>query len=309
MKLRYIIPVFLILAACNKDEEIYIPDDKNPNDNQTENSNFKSLDYSVAEYLPAPGQFINEVTGGFDKISSSSEASIKAKERLNNIDYLSLGAWGGFIVISLDSPLNNSGSYDFSIAGNSFDSSNEAGIIWVMKDENGNGKPDDIWYELKGSHFMEAGYERNFKITYFRPAKGKDTFWEASNGESGYISWLGNFHNQDFYYPDWIKEDSYTLSGSRLPARAEQNPVTGQWANLPFQWGYADNAGQDSVSVNYKGKKLQLNLFRISDAINDNGESIMLSSIDFIKVQTGIISQSGLLGENSTEICGFFSVP
>lgn len=309
MKLKYLSSIFLILMACNKDEEILAPDDNNPGEKPSETIKVKSLDYTVIEYTPAPGQFINETAGGFDNITSPSEAAEKANERLHANEYLSLGAWGGYIVIALNRPIEVTDGYDFTIAGNAFDSSNEAGIVWVMNDTNGNGLPDDTWYELKGSYFMKEGYEQNFNVTYFRPEKGCDTYWEASNGESGYVSWLGNYHKQDFYYPNWIEEDSYTLYGSKLPARAEQNPVTGQWSNAPFEWGYADNAGEDSIIVNYNGRNLQLNPFSILQADMPNANPVNISLIHFIKVQTGILSQAGLLGENSTEICGFFTVP
>ena len=44
----------------------------------------------------------------------------------------------------------------FAIQGNAFDSSNEPGIVWVMQDVNGNGLPDDEWYELRGSETGET---------------------------------------------------------------------------------------------------------------------------------------------------------
>lgn len=43
-----------------------------------------------------------------------------------------------------------------------------------MQDINGNGLPDDEWYELKGS---EAGKEetiQNFEVTYYRPEGKKN---------------------------------------------------------------------------------------------------------------------------------------
>lgn len=43
--------------------------------------------------------------------------------------------------------------YDFAIEGNAFDGSSEPGIVWVMQDVNGNGLPDDTWYQLKGSEY------------------------------------------------------------------------------------------------------------------------------------------------------------
>lgn len=283
------------LVACNKDEDIIID---NPEDPSPESP--IKLEYSVVEYTPAPGQFINEKGTPFANISSMEEACVAAEERLKRKQYVSLGAWGGYIVVKFNESIQNTGGYDFSISSNAFDGSNEPGIVWVMQDTNGNGIADDTWYELKGSYFGKENYERNYWVKYFRPAAKENTHWEDSNGETGYLQWLGNYHDQDFYYPLWIKEETYTLYGSRLPDQAVQNTVTGIWSNLPFDWGYADNFGEDFILDG------GLNCFKIANAITEENEPANLATIDFIKVQTAINNFAGPLGENSTEVCGFF---
>lgn len=295
---KFIALGFIVFGACNKDDEIIID---NPVGEEP------GFDYRVIEYLPAPGQFINEKVSGFDNISDMEEACARAEARIRENLYVSLGAWGGYLVIQTGSPIKNTGGYEFSIAGNAFDTSNEPGIVWVMQDKNSNGKADDEWFELKGSYYGMEGYERNYSVTYFRPeGKGEDTRWEDSNGEKGTINWAGVFHPQEYYYPAWIKEDSYTLHGTRLPSNSVQNEETGEWKNPPFKWGYADNMGEDAVITQIGGKTVQKNFFRISDAIDKDGNAIDLKQIDFIKVQTGINGKAGIIGENSTEICGFF---
>lgn len=285
--------IFLCLPACNKDDEIKI-----------NNPDFPSspLSYSVIDYTPAPGQYINETVSGFNDISSPSEACRQAEVRLAKNLYVSLGAWGGYIVVRFNQPIVNNGNYDFSISSNVFDSSSEPGIVWVMQDSNSNGLPDDVWYELKGSYYGQSGYERNYWVTYYRPNAKGHTEWIDSNGESGKISWVGNYHNQDYYYPEWIKEDAYTLYGSRLPLQAIEDPNTGNWTNLPFSWGYVDNFGEDFDFATSS------NFFRISDAMDNEGNMVNLSEIDFIKVQTAVNGSAGWLGENSTEVCGFFKL-
>ena len=143
-------------------------------------------------------------------------------------------------------------------------------------------------------------------MTYYRPAPGEDTRWSDCKGNEGFVKWLGSYHNQDFYYPNWISATSYTLFGSCLPSLAEQDPATGIWSNPPFEWGYVDNHGEDSISINVNGKNIVANPFRISDAIDKDGKEVKLEAIDFIKVQTAINGYTNILGENSTEICGFF---
>ena len=287
----------LVFVSCNKDEDIVL--------NGTISPPLK-LDYQVIEYLPAPGQYINENVSGFENITTMAEACIQAEKRLAENLYVSLGAWGGYIVVKFKEPIMNIGGYNFAIAGNSFDSSNEPGIVWVMEDKNGNGQPDEEWYELRGSYYGEPGYEKDYWVTYYKPNARENTYWKDSNGEEGYINWMNSYHNQDYYYPNWVTTDSYTLHGTRLPLRAEQNPVTGIWSNLPFEWGYVDNNGLDISKVNVNGKEIEVNTFRISDAIDSNGNSVGISSIDFIKVQTAINGSASILGENSTEVLGFF---
>lgn len=288
--------IALLTSSCNKDDEIVeeippvVPSEE---------------DFQVVEYLPAPGQFINEKASGFDNVTTMEAACEYARKRLNANLYVSLGAWGGYVVVKSKGSIPNTGGYDFSIAGNAFDTSNEAGIVWVMEDSNANGLPDDEWYELKGSWFDKEGYERNYSVTYFRPDGPGDVRWRDSNGEEGIIKWMNSFHPQN-YYPAWEKENSYTLTGSRLPSQAYQNPETGVWTNAPFEWGYADNEGEDSAIVTVNGKKVQKNYFRISDAVDADSKPVILEKIDFIKVQTAINSNAGVVGENSTEVCGFF---
>ena len=107
----------------------------------------------VYEYTPAPGQFINELkTGGFDGSQTTEESAVTyAEQRLNANNWVSLGGFGGYIVVGFDHSIDNTGYYDFAVVGNSFSGSSEPGIVWVMQDENGDGLPNDNWYELRGS--------------------------------------------------------------------------------------------------------------------------------------------------------------
>lgn len=297
-----VVMISSIFVACNKEEDITID---NPDDYPPGHPEY-ILEYSVIDYTPAPGQFINENISGFNDIFNMEQACKQTEKRLQTQSYVSLGAWGGNITVKLKKPIINNPEFNFAIAGNSFDTSNEPGIVWVMQDSNHNGLPDDTWYELKGSYYDLPGYERNYSVTYFRPGPGEDTRWTDSNGNEGYVKWLGSYHNQDFYYPNWILSDSYTLHGSRLPSLAEKNQDTGIWSNPPFEWGYVDNHGEDVITVNVNGKSIKANAFKISNAIDKDGKEIKLEAIDFIKVQTAINSDTNILGENSTEICGLF---
>lgn len=260
----------------------------------------------VYEFVPAPGQFVNETnTAGFNGESTHEAACAYAQKRLDNEQYVSLGGWGGYIVVGFDHSIENKGGYDFSIKGNAFDSSNEPGIVWVMQDVNGDGLPNDEWYELKGSEYGKPETIQDYAVTYFRPGPNMDTQWQDNKGNKGAIDRLGNYHPQEFYYPLWIEEDSYTLYGTCLKARTEQSPSTGMWSNNPFGWGYADNIGDDMPNKDNPNAGALENYFKISDALNIDGTSANLSHIDFIKVQTGVNVKAGWLGENSTEVFKF----
>lgn len=274
----------------------------------------------VYEYTPAPGQFINETkTGGFDGSQTTPEAAIAyAESRMSEVDrdgnpypnWVSLGGFGGYIVVGFDHSIDNSGDYDIGILGNSFSGSSEPGIVWVMQDENGNGLPDDTWYELAGSETGKAETIQNYAVTYYRPSGTMmPVLWIDNLGNSGEIDYLTQFHRQDYYYPLWIESDSYTLTGTCLAPRNYDASGNGSyWVNAEYDWGYVDNfssidrlTGDENATADANA-----NHFKISNAIDFECQPIHLEYIDFVKVQVGVNANSGWLGELSTEICGFY---
>lgn len=284
MKPLYLLPL-LLLASCNKDDEIAAPAPDDTPDAPT---------VIVYDYTPAPGQFIGEQPmAGFTGGETTPAAAIAyAEGRLEKGLFVSLGGFGGYIVMGLGQPIANShGGYDFAIRGNAFLSDNgggmsEPGIVSVMRDDNGNGLPDDTWHELRGSDQGTADYA----VTYYRPeADGQPVRWTDNQGGSGTIDYLASIHSQKSYYPAWIDADSYTLAGTLLPSRNHYDPATGYWGCDPYRWGYADNVGDDWLEGG-------INRFRIADADVD------LDHIDFVRVQTAINCKSGILGEQSTEV-------
>lgn len=301
MKALYLAPLSILplLAACSDNNAPGKPD--TPEGLRPVTSESSAYSSRVFEYTPAPGQFINETqTGGFTGDETTPEkAAIWAENRLGDGKFVSLGAFGGYIVAGFDhSIVNSDGNYDIAIRGNAIDSSNEPGIVWVMRDENGNGLPDDTWYQLRGSETGAEGTVENYSVTYYRPDSPQQPVkWTDSEGATGEVSYLKAYHKQDYYYPAWITADSYTLKGTRLKARNFQDPGNGNWINPPYGWGYADNQGSDTQDT---GK--QWVGFKISNAIDAAGKSVNLPFIDFVKVQQSVMAQSGRLGENSCEV-------
>ena len=301
-----------VCSSCNIDE--YITDGKDYSTTYYRPATLASSPYctKVFEYTPAPGQFINETkTGGFDGTQTTAEAACAyADARFAADIWVSLGGFGGYIVVGFDHSIDNTGGYDFAVLGNSFSGSSEPGIVWVMQDENGNGRPDDTWYELSGSESGKAETKQNYSVTYYRPSElQKPVQWTDSEGNSGQIDYLKQYHRQDYYYPLWIAADSYTLTGTCLEARNYDASTNGTYWVLPeYEWGYADNFSPIDRLTDDENANADINAnhFKISNAIDASGAHKQLDYIDFIKVQVGVNAKSGWLGEVSTEVCGFY---
>lgn len=281
-----------ISSSCNIDEDI-----------TSKQPTTKAECSKVFEYTPAPGQFINELkTGGFNGTQTTAEAACQyAEQRFEKKNWVSLGGFGGYIVVGFDHNVLNFPKYDFSVIGNAYDGSSEPAVVWVMKDENENGLPDDTWYELAGSETGKAETIQNYAVTYYRPIAPKMAVqWVDNQGNRGEVDYLEDYHNQDYYYPLWIEGDSYTLTGTCLQARSYDKSGEGKlWINPHFDWGYADNASPEDFNTRDKS-----NMFDISNAIDSNGHSVALDYINFVKIQCAINFKCGWIGEVSTEVCG-----
>jgi hypothetical protein len=253
----------------------------------------------VYEFLAAPGQFVNQ---GYNA-TTMEQANEYAASRLKRVNFVSLGAYGGYIVLGFDHSIENDGDYNLEFYGNSFKGSSEPGIVWVMQDENGNGLPDDTWYELKGSAYDQGLEVQDYAVTYYKPkAPGMSVQWKDNKGGQGSVDYL-MFHQQDYYYPNWVSTDSYVLRGSKLAPRTRETSP-GYWSNDEFEWGYVDNFSPiDRLTgdINY-GAAPNGNHMKISNAVTYDGKPANLKYVDFVKVQTGLQTKAGWLGENSTEV-------
>ncbi|MDE5595442.1 MAG: cell surface protein, partial [Muribaculaceae bacterium] len=169
----------------------------------SERENYQAGSSTVAmvyEYVPAPGQFINEDVPSM----TPDEAAGWAAGRLFDGEIVSLGGFGGYITVGFGHSIRN-----FSIKGNAFvnkgGASNEPGIVYVMQDVNCNGLPDDEWYELRGSESGKETCIQDYSVTYRRPSAPKSAVeWTDCFGEQGTIDYMASFHKQDYYYLSWI---------------------------------------------------------------------------------------------------------
>lgn len=258
----------------------------------------------VFDYFPAPGQFVNTLP---EWIAGDKEEAInlKAETQLKTDGMISLGGFGGYVVMGFDHTIiNKPGQNSFVVQGNAFNDWSEAGVIQVAPDANGNGLPDDEWYEIAGSEYNSPETVHNYKITYYKPDENKvpmpddmymsDTNyirWKDNQGQSGYLS--KNVFNAGPYYPQW-KGDSISFTGTKLNSNNIRD-LSGEgssYVSPPFSYGYADNVINDKAVI------------RISWAVDKAGNYVNLPGIDFIKVSTGLRAEAGWLGEISTEITG-----
>lgn len=257
-------------------------------------------------YLPAPGQFINS------DLLGTPEA---ARRITTSSDHLvSLGSFGGSVVLGFSRPVvndpRNPYGIDFSIFGNAFDGSSEPGVVWVMKDTNGNGQPDDTWLELAGSSSFHPQVRRNAGITW-RPLADGSAAWR--DGTTTGLLRKNEFHTQPYYpQPDLFPgypRDSVTLTGTLLPLTPS---VEGGVIHIPtLGFGYADNRpwnryGELTDPDNPYTPDLTEGAggdpFDISWAIDAAGNYLFPDQIDFIRIVTAVLSENSRLGEISPEV-------
>ncbi len=267
--------------------------------------------HKIHDYQPAPGQFINKEPFGTPQAAQSIVGTINGA--------LSLGAFGGYVVFSFESPVKNNPDnpygVDFIIFGNPLPAFCEPGIVSVMKDENGNGLPDDNWYELAGSDYFFRGTLQRNEMTYFNPGSPQavNVPWADNFAHSGVVL-AKSFHTQP-YYPDItlfpsVGSVSHKYTGTRIKGKIDtSNPSIIVSARRTF--GYADNRPRGTAPFTKPGNPYIASVenaggdgFDIGWAVDEEGNYVDLNEIHFIKVHTGMQADAGWLGEISTEITG-----
>ena len=307
----------------------------------------------VYQYRPAPGQFINtmpvcRVGEPVDSVLARCQASICGRidtttvtfhgQTITRIDtvwaegMISLGGYGGYVVMAFDHPVVNMHDYDFEIWGNAFYSeqtstggSCEPGIVMVGVDTDGDGVPSegDRWYELAGSDYYHPTTQHDYSITYYRPDENKTrtpSTTDPSLNDTTYIRWTSNdvnpdsvngymsrntFHNQP-YWPLWLQdEETLTFTGAKLRCNAvNSGSATEAYYVLNyFDWGYVDNLPNNPARIPQEGSSYNPG-FKIDWAVDEQGRHVNLTHIDFIKVYNAMNQYCGWIGETSTEVAG-----
>ncbi|HKL92733.1 MAG TPA: DUF5074 domain-containing protein [Bacteroidales bacterium] len=241
----------------------------------------------VWAYAPAPGQFVGRYPSyeaGDDAVFMLEKVSEQLIGRADGL--VSLGAYGGSLVFSFAEPIRNrAGLSDFTILGNAFSQSAEPGIVEVSVDANGNGLPDDPWFELAGSAYAQADTKKRIRVTYQKPTQSGDSVQVRFSD--------GRFERMPSVYPDWAG-DSIVFTGTLLAPTATRKENTGFWILNALDWGYADN--KPNIS---EASHLDLDW-----AVDADGHAVALEEAHFVRVYTGVYQHMGVVGELSTEICG-----
>ena len=267
----------------------------------------------VYEYMPAPGHQVNGyiITGkAYPDDCTHEQACDSVLAHFSRMWSVSLGGQGGYLIAGFDHSVPNSemvngkmvngrmvngkSDYDFCVRGNPFSYQSEPGIIWVSQDDNGDGLPNDQWFELAGSEYGTDNHSVEYAITYYRPEQKKSAVgWRDTNDDTGYIPYMSYWNPSPYYWQPWQMDTSeMTFFGSRLRDRSTyENGISDI---PPYDWGYADNLGSD-----HQGR---VGYFSISKARTWDGQPANLEYIDFVKVQTAQTGSTPNLGEISTEV-------
>jgi hypothetical protein len=226
----------------------------------------------------APGQFVNSGTGyGW-----------------------SLGTIGGYVILKAD-PANLYG-----VGGNAFGTWFEPGIVWMMEDNNGNGVPDEMWYEIKGPNDLVPKYQpyitRRYAIRFADGNEGshvneygqtiRNSCWTDCKGRSGLMG--GGWPSDWGVTGDWVTYTSTLIDdvGDIANGTGGGHGVTTTFRSL-----------QDEKTGHYLTYvDADRTVFYASDAMDAQGNPVPLSNVHFLKVHTAAFQYGGIFGEYSTEV-------
>jgi hypothetical protein len=205
----------------------------------------------------------------------------------------SLGAVLGYEVWDATNGSSATSITQATITGNAFASWSEPGIVWVQADDNGNGIPDETWYELLGS--AQNYVTRRYALTYVRDeqAAGEENefgqiirtiYWTDQRGRVGIIpgGWptVGDDKGINGVAGTWI-----TYTGTLL---ADSGGLYLNSGNAGGS-GYVDSFGGNDI-------------FNATSAVKADGTPAGLARFRFIKVQCAYFEYGDAFGERSTEI-------
>ncbi len=261
----------------------------------------------MVECLPAPGQFVGSLTVPNKNYGVGENGSL-----------VSLGGFGGYIVLEFAEPIVNDSLHpygvDFTIQGNSFAANlygvwTEPGAVMVMKDENHNGLPDDTWYELAGSDYYLSTTKKNATMTYYNPhyIKRHTIPWKVDDGTTGAMR-TNQFHAQSYFPGDYAfncGRDSIAYTGNLIKGCIDLSTPSYIENYRAQLFGYCDNKGAAKNEVHNPYTTTMVkggDGFDLDWAVDKDGNYVSVDSVKWIKVYTSLNQDGGWLGELSTEV-------
>lgn len=261
----------------------------------------------MVELLPAPGQFVGQLTVPHKDFCVGEEGTM-----------VSLGGFGGYIVLEFAKPIvndpHNPYGVDFTIHGNSFIANlygvwTEPGAVMVMKDENHNGLPDDTWYELAGSDYYLSTTKRNVTMTYYNPhyQKRHTIPYTLNDGTAGAMR-TNQFHQQSYFPGDYdfdCDRDSIAYTGNLIRGCIDLSTPSYIENYRAQLFGYCDNKGaiRDEVHNPYTTTMAKGgDGFDLDWAVDKDGNYVALDTVKWVKIYTSLNQDGGWLGELSTEV-------
>lgn len=278
----------------------------------------------VFEYQPAPGWRVGPSVGTAadtkETVAEKCLATFQKNGETGSTSSISLGDFGGYMIFGFDhAVINKPGLRDFRITSSTGKGNNvRPAIILVSMDTNGNGLPDDEWYEIAGSEFMHVQTKHNVSMTYYKPSddtsatpKPGDDYlhWVSSWGKEGWIPYK-QISNAIPVYPMWYTNypalaESITFEGlTQIPTTIVMNgmfPDQSSDANYkPYAYGYACN----QPNSNEKGTSID-----IGWAIGKDNNYVHLAAINFVKVYTAtFVDRGSFYGEADADITQAFDL-
>ena len=264
---------------------------------------YEDSKFTVSEFLPAPGQFVNKLDWGQHpwKVEYG-----PWEDFLPGGVGVSLGSFGGYIVLEFDEPIkndpNNPFGMDFIIYGNAFKGNEEPGGVQVKKDANSE------WIELAGSEHYEDETIRDYEVTYTNNdpefTKGNiNVPWKDNQGNSGAV--LANpFHLQSYFpNPEIYNTDKLTVSPNELTYSGvklnTRKPTFGYVDVDPKEVAPYNVATNPYTVGETKGTPMDLEW-----AVDDKGLPVEVDEVKYVKIYNSMLLDAGAVGEVSPEVTG-----
>ncbi len=281
----------------------------------------------VLAYAPAPGQFVNDA--GFNNSENAlGPPAGGGTNDPNNESVVTLGAFGGFLVLGFDHTILDDSLNPFGLDAIVFSNAYwvggphshwaECATIEISMDINANGLADDAWYLIPGSHIAPG------------PVANSSVTWDQNLADSTYPPFSPPAAN-DWFLPGMPGQ--WATYGYRLPEEPfEDFTIVNPKANGEIEeiYGYAeysptlllgDTDGDDIIDdyqiaeadfytvpddpfeVGISPRSGGGDAFDIAWAVDaETGQPAYLEGFDFIRLTTAVDLIAVPIGEKSAEI-------